>query len=366
MFCDGTDRTAAVISGADPGETIEFTSPLPIDVPDGTADATGSYELVWSCETAESRLTWELTATGVESDRSRRFTISGSDQDPTLERVLLYEPAVNDVVCDETTHQAGTLTNAEPGEIIEFTSPDSASISPSTAGLDGSAVVQWTCSPAQDGREWRITAVGAESGRSAEFSISGRAPQPADVGDILVEMIENPFVCDRGRRPVARLTNLTPRAAVEFSATPEGDPLPPAEVGADGTLTVFWQCDRRDEGTAWELTVTESTPAARSATVAFGSTTLENPVTIEIREDPFLCNGTTREVGVLRNFVPSEAVNFESTGTGPLRQGRADADGTLPVRWTCSPAQDGTVWEITATGETSGASISFVITGQRP
>lgn len=366
VYCDGTDRPAATISGAEPGETIEFTSPMPVDVPDATADATGSYELTWRCEELEAELTWEITAAGVESGRSRRFLITGSDRDPELDELLLYEPRANEVLCDGTAEVVGRVENAEAHEPIEFSSADTGAIPATVAGPDGVADVRWTCSEAQDGEEWRITATGSRSGRTVEFTLRGRAPRPAEPGGIVVEVIEDPFVCDRGSRPVARLTNLTPGVDIELEVVPGDEPLRSRTAGAGGSLRLFWQCDRRDEGTTWELTVTEATSTARSTTFSFGSTTLDNPVTVELVDDRIVCDGETRQVAVLRRFVARETIDFESPQAPVIRQGRADADGSAPVRWTCSADQAGTVWQITATGLTSGASVTFTITGVAP
>jgi hypothetical protein len=165
---------------------------------------------------------------------------------------------------------------------------------------------------------------------------------------------------------VARLSNLTPRAVLEFAVSPQDEPLHSAEAGAGGTATVFWQCTRQDEGTTWELTITEQTTAGRSVTFSFASTTLESPVTIDLTDDSVVCDGTTRPFGVLRNFVSREAIDFESPQSEAIRQGRADADGVVPLRWTCEADQIGTVWEVTATGVTSGASLTFTIMGVAP
>ena len=366
VFCDGTDRPAAIVTGAGPGETIEFTSPMPIDVADGVADDAGTYELTWRCDELESELTWELTATGSESGRSTRITIAGSDRDPILDTILVVEETSDIVRCDGTTKIVARLSNGEPNEVIRFTSSDNASVSPTSAGPDGAIEVRWTCSPDQDGRDWRLTATGDSSGRTAGITFAGQAPGPAAPGDIVVDVVEDPFVCDRGRRPVARLSNLTPRTVLEFAASPQDEPLQSAEAGSGGTATVFWQCNRQDEGTTWELTVTEQTAAGRSVTFSFASTSLESPVTIDITDDSVVCDGTTRPFAVLRNFVPREAIDFESPQSETIRQGRADADGVVPLRWTCGADQVGTVWEVTATGATSGASATFTIIGVAP
>ena len=366
VFCDGTPREAATISGAAPNETIEFSSPMPIDVAEATADESGTVVLTWSCDQPESELTWEITATGTESGRTVPFTVSGSDRDPVLDRILIHEPVGDSVTCDDVTHTAGRLGNAVANERIDFTSPDSRSISPTLAGPDGRLDVLWTCSPADDGRQWAVTATGASSGRTVDFTITGRAPQPDDPGDIVVSVVEDPFVCDRGRRAVARLSNLTPNAELVFNVTPADDPLRSGQAGADGSLTVFWQCSRRDDGTTWELTATEQTPAKRSISFTFGSTTLDNPVTVEMTEGSFVCDGATRQAAVLRNFVANESIGFESPQSEAIRSGLADAGGSLPVRWSCRPDQVGTIWEITATGATSGASVAFTITGVAP
>ena len=366
VYCDGTRRPAATISGAQPGETIEFTSPMPISPPDLTADGDGVAQMTWRCDETESRLTWELTATGVDSGRTARFTITGSERDPLLDTILIHEATTEVIVCDNTSRTVATLSNAEPNEVITFTSPDSSSITPTVAGPGGDVEVRWTCSAEDDGARWLITARGDSSKRTAEFTITGQAPGPAEPGGIVVELVENPFVCDRGRRVVAELTNLTPNVALEFVVSPADEPLRPGRATAAGTSRVFWQCDRRDDGTTWELTVTEDAPTRRTVTFTFGATTLESPVAVDLLEDPFVCNSATREVAVLRNFVSRETIDFESPQSDAIRSGTADETGGLPVRWSCDASQAGTVWEVTATGATSGASITFTISGAAP
>ena len=366
VYCDGARRQAATITGAEPGETVEFSSPMPIDVPSATADEAGSLQMTWSCDETEARLSWELTVTGVDSGRTAQFTVSGSDRDPVLDSILFYEAESEVTVCDDTTRTAAMLSNAEPNEVITFTSPDSDSLSPTLAGPRGNVDIRWTCSPEDGGEEWRITATGATSNRTADFTIIGQAPSPAEPGGIVVELLENPFVCDRGRRVVARLTNLTPNVALEFVVSPADEPLRPGRSDAAGTSRVFWQCDRRDDGTTWQLTTTEDAPTRRSVTFTFGATTLESPVAIEVLEEPFVCDGATREFAVLRNFVSRETIDFESPQSDAIRSGIADGDGSLPVRWSCDADRIGTVWEVTATGATSGASLSFTITGAAP
>jgi hypothetical protein len=84
---------------------------------------------------------------------------------------------------------------------------------------------------------------------------------------------------------------------------------------------------------------------------------------VSITENPFACNGEVRAFATLAGADPGEQVDFTSPQSSGLRSGTADADGNLPVRWSCDPDQVGTEWELTATGATSGRSVTFSFTG---
>ncbi len=366
VYCDGTNRPAVEVGGAEPNETIEFSSPLPIDLPPATADENGTYELPWSCDSSESHLTWEITATGIESGRSLQFTIAGSDRDPELDRILLYEPTTETVLCDGSSKVAGRITNAEPNELLDLTGSEGTDLSSMLADAGGRAEVRWSCSADQDGLRQTITATGRTSGRTVELTLVAEGPKPAEPGDIVVDLVEDPFVCDRGRRPLARLSNLTPNAAVAFEATPPVAGLRTGQAEPDGTLPVFWQCDRRDAELAIELAVTEVTPDRRGTVVNFTTVATESSVAVEIIEEPFVCDDTTRQFAVIRGLISGEYVDFESAQSEAIRQGRVGQDGLLPLRWHCTADEAGTVWEVTATGRTSGESVSFTVTGAAP
>lgn len=366
VFCDGTERPAAVIFGAEPGETITFTSPMPVDVADGSADDDGTHQLFWSCEPNEAGLSWELTATGSASGRSARFRINGSYRDPDLG--LVFTPAEQPMTCDGTSRAVGRLDNAEPDEIVDFSADDVDGLRTGVADGLGTVIVNWRCEPEESDRTWTVEAVGRRSGRAALIDITGRLPEPADAGPIQVELLEDPVVCNRERRVVAVLRNLTPGVPVEFAASPADQPLRPGRAGRDGSLDVHWQCRRDQADTVWTIEATEqvSSPGteARSATIVLTGSPSADPTSIVVEEDPFTCDGTSHRFAVLSNFLPGEYIDFSSPQSDAIGQVQADGEGTVPIRWQCSPDDAGRQWEVTADGLTSGYSLTFTISGE--
>ncbi len=369
VFCDGTARKAAIIFGAEPGETIAFSSPMPVEVVDGVADDQGTYQLLWSCEPNEASLSWDLTATGSTSNRSVTLRLNGSHQDPGG-RTLVFTPARRPLVCDGTSRSVGRLENAEPNEPVDFTAAGVESLRQGQADRAGALTVNWRCQPEESETTWTVQATGQGSGRVATFEISGRPPKPAKSGPIEVEVVEEPVVCNRERSRVAVLRNLTPSVLVDFDASPSNGPLRQRRADPTGSLDIYWQCHRSQADTVWALEVTEQPVAPgsgeeRTATVVITGSALPDPTTITVVEDPFLCDGTSHRFAVLSNFVPGEYVDYSSPRSDAIRQGQADDTGQVTVRWQCSPDQAGSQWEVTATGRTSGFSLTFTITGGR-
>ncbi|MDH3294460.1 MAG: hypothetical protein OER95_09095 [Acidimicrobiia bacterium] len=370
VYCDGTMRPAVFIFEATPGETLRFTSPMPVEIPDGVTDDRGAYQLDWSCQANEASLSWEVTAIGLTSNRIATFLINGSYENPDTDRSLTFTPSEDGLVCDGTSQVIGRLDNAEPDEAVTFTASTGQSLRTGVADGLGSLVVNWECDAGEATRIWNIRAEGQESGRLAAFTVQGRPPRRPS-GPVQVELIENPFTCDRGRRPIATLTNLTPQAEVSFDAVPSNGRLQPGRADSNGTLDVYWQCQRGDAGTTWELTVVEDGGASsagngRSVSFTFSGAASDATVTIAITEDPFVCDGDSRQFALLSGFVSREFVAFSSPQSGSLREGQADENGELPVRWQCTADQADTVWEVTATGRTSELTLTFPITGTTP
>lgn len=195
-----------------------------------------------------------------------------------------------------------------------------------------------------------------------------------------VTLAEDPFVCDSGTREFALIAGADPDEQVAFTS-PQADGLRNGTADANGELPIRWQCEPTQAGTTWELTATGVT-SGRTATFIFAgvssaaddgsatpstgsSTTAVAPteLTFELIENPFVCNSETRVFAGISGAEPNESVAFSSPQSPGLRSGQADADGNLPIRWLCDPEQVGTMWELTATGETSGRTVTFTFTG---
>ena len=80
-------------------------------------------------------------------------------------------------------------------------------------------------------------------------------------------------------------------------------------------------------------------------------------------ENPFRCDGQGRGFGRITGALPGETVSFWSAQVADLSAGAADAAGELPIRWLCDPQEAGQNWELTATGNTSGRTLTFIVTG---
>ncbi len=367
VFCDGTERRAAIIFGAVPGETIAFSSPMPVEVADGVADEQGTYQLLWSCEPNEASLSWDLTATGTRSNRSVTLRLVGSYRDPGG-RTLVFTPDRRPLVCDGTSQVVGRLEKAEPDEPVDFTAGDADPLRQGQADGAGTLAVNWRCQPEESATTWTVQATGQDSGRVATFEIIGRLPKPAESGPIEVEVVEEPVVCNRERWRVAVLSNLTPSVLVDSEASPSNGPLPTRRADRNGSLDVYWQCHRSQADTVWTLEVTEQmvapgTADERTATVVITGSALPDPTTVTVVEDPFRCDDTSHRFAVLSNFLPGEYVDYSSPQSDAIGQGQADDSGQVTVRWQCSPDEAGSQWEVTAGGQTSGFSLTFTITG---
>lgn len=369
VYCDGTARPAALVFGAEPGETISFTSPMPVQIETGRADERGAYQLRWTCEPHETALFWDVTAFGETSQRSASFQVRGSGDTPTVNQELIFVPGDTPLECNNTRQIVGSLENAEPGETIEFSSAGVTDIASGTADPQGWLAVNWRCLPEETAQPRTVKATGLTSGRSVTFTLNGTQPTPLIDGPIEATLLEDPFTCNRQRRPVARLTNLIPNTFVEFSASPSVGSLQSGRANSQGNLDVFWQCERSQEGTQWTLTAEESSSnqaggTPRSASFSFTGSATANPTTVTLVEDPFVCDGSSHEAAVIDNFIANEYVDFTSPDTNStLSQGQAGPDGRLSVRWQCTADDVGRQWNVTATGKTSGLDLTFTITG---
>jgi hypothetical protein len=87
---------------------------------------------------------------------------------------------------------------------------------------------------------------------------------------------------------------------------------------------------------------------------------------VRLTEDPVHCDGTRRSFGVVSGAVPGEAITFSSPGIGNLRPGVADSQGAVTIHWVCESVHVGWTWTMTATGQTSGRSVTFEFHGGSP
>lgn len=362
VVCDGTERLAGTVEQARPGEVIEYTTPLPVDVPDGRADDDGQAELTWSCDTAEAGLRWDLTATGVDSGRTVQFTVAGApvaaaDAPPTID---LYD---DELVCDGRAHEIAALAGFEPGERIDLDSEQGEPDVRPRADRTGGFTAWWRCRPGDVGETWRITAIGATSGRSVDFTLRGVAWP--DAQPVAVESAVEEIACDRRTHPLATMVNLYPGELVTFTA-PGARNVRDGRADADGRLELTWQCERADVGETWELTAIAADTGER-VTLPITGVPGETPppATVRVVEEPFVCDDERRPAALLGDLEPGEFVDFTSPQAGPLLEGRFEG-GELEVNWQCQPSQAGTAWEVTATGRQSGRSITFAITGVAP
>lgn len=178
FVCDGGTRPFAQISGAAADEQVTFTSPQSPNILPGTADAAGELPIRWQCDPDQAGITWELTATGVTSGKSVTFIFAGAvdaggtvvDSEPTELMVVLTEDPFS---CDGVSRVFGSLSGAEPGEQVGFSSPQASGILNGTAGDDGNLDIRWQCDADRVGTTWELTATGLTSGRTVTFSFSG-------------------------------------------------------------------------------------------------------------------------------------------------------------------------------------------------
>ncbi len=378
VVCDDTEQVVGSIDGAEPGERLEFISRQPVEVPAVTADDDGLAELAWSCGPEEARLRWSLTATGEESGRSVEVAIVGAHQPEEAAEFTVTIGEEGDrgpVVCDGQRHLVGALSNAEPGESIRFSSPQTANLQSGRADGLGESPVFWTCRPADVGEVWEVTATGLDSGQTGRFVLTGVAPEPGDVPPVEVTIVEDPVVCDGQSAVFAQLANLVPGERVSFSSAEAGD-LRDGFADGVGSLDLKWQCGQDDVGRTWTLVATGQ-ESGQQASVTFSGVAdpagypEPSPANVTITEQPFVCDGQRRPVAVITGLRGGEFVDFASEQAGTLREGRADADGQLTVNWQCTSAElaalaPGASWTVTATGRESGQIVTFEITAAQP
>jgi hypothetical protein len=167
--CDGTFRVFGALSGAQPGETIAFTSTRPDVIMNGPADASGNQQLRWECPAGRTGPV-TLRAVGQSSGRSgsadfREFT------PPPLTMTFVENP----FHCDSNFRHFADLSGALPGETLNYTSNPPEQLLPGTADAQGNHPMQWECAPAYAGQV-TLTVVGATSHKSVTITFLTVAP----------------------------------------------------------------------------------------------------------------------------------------------------------------------------------------------
>ena len=201
---------------------------------------------------------------------------------------------------------------------------------------------------------------------AVDSTISEPTTTTIDPNALRVTIGEDPFLCDGGTREFALIAGAQPNEEISFTS-PQSQGLRNGTADANGELPLRWQCDPTQVGTTWELTATGLT-SGKAVTFLFAGAAAPADAApaalmVDVMEDPFACDGVARIFAGLSGAEPNEEIAFSSPQSPGLRTGQADADGTLPVRWVCDPSQAGTTWELTATGVTSGRTVTFSFTG---
>lgn len=369
VYCDNTERLVGEIRGAEPGEKVVLSSPIPIrlsaEQSNATADADGAYRLTWRCGPTEAGQPWELRVLGQDSGRRVTVFLIGTAIDPDIVDTLHITLAEDAFVCDGSSKALGELSNAVAWEAVTFTAERADELVDGTADDEGRLTLTWQCSP-DEAATWQVTARGLQSNRVGEFTIVGVAPPPEELLTLTVQIDEDPFLCDDGSRVFATLSGFLPGEIVGF-VSPQASGLREGQANGSGDLPLRWTCGVADAGTVWELTAT-GVRSGRTVTFTLAGAAAQpapDPI-VTISENPFRCNDTTRFAATISGFTPREFVDFTSPQAKNLRQGQADETGALQVRWTCGDNDIDRSWDVTATGATSQRSVTFQITGAAP
>ncbi len=367
VHCDGRPHDVADLRGAEPGEQILLASELPVELETGLADEQGTYRLAWACEQSEARLRWTITAVGHDSGRRVDFTIGGAADDPAAATGLAVDVDADGFLCDGVRRAIGTIGGSQPLETIDFQSVPAAQLRGAQADDQGSLTLHWVCGNDQAGTTWTVTATGLESGKTGSFEVVGQAPDPAETVELTVELQESPFVCDGVGREFATISNFVPFEVVDFSSE-QASGLIDGRADGDGRLPIRWQCDTTGIGKTWDLTA-RGVESGRTITVGFAGAAPPgslDELAVSFTENPFACDGQSRVFATIANFLPGEFVDFSSPQASALRQGQADGSGTLAIRWQCGAGDIDHLWDLTATGASSGKTTTFRISGAAP
>ncbi len=197
-----------------------------------------------------------------------------------------------------------------------------------------------------------------------------------------IQLVSDQFICNDAVREFGLITGAAPNEEIAFTS-PQSPNLRAGQADENGRLPIRWSCSADQVGMTWELTATGS-ESALSATTSFTgvaegtaiveratTTTMPTTTTFEVgeftvvlTENPFTCDGGARVFGTLSGATPNGQISFSSPQTSGISPGTADETGTRPMRWSCSPDQAETVWELTATDDATGRSVTFKLSGQ--
>ncbi len=281
---------------------------------------------------------------------------------------LEFSSDAKKVHCDGLSHDVGQIRGALPGERILLSSALPIDLSDGLADDQGRFKLVWSCDQTEARLQWDILAVGHDSGRRVEFTIVGSAEDPALDGKLVIDVAADPFPCDAKRRPIGTITGAQPFESITFSS-PQGSDIRGGQADDRGELELNWECTRAEAGTTWLVTAAGTESGKTGQFQIVGDRALPGPeqdIQATVEEDPFVCDGESRRFAVLANFAPVEVVDFTSDQASGLIDGRADADGSLPIRWQCGRDDVGKTWTLTATGVDSGRSITISFTGAEP
>ncbi len=197
-----------------------------------------------------------------------------------------------------------------------------------------------------------------------------------------IQLVSDQFICNGAVQEFGLITGATPNEEIAFSS-PQSPNLRPGQADENGRLPIRWSCSADQVGTTWELTATGSESSLSATTsftgVAEGTEIVERETTtteattptaeageftVVLTENPFTCDGGARVFGTLSGATPNGQISFSSPQTSGISPGTADETGSRSMRWSCSPDQAGTVWELTATDDTTGRSVTFELSGQ--
>ncbi len=189
FVCDGTVQNLGTLTGADPNEEIQFTSPQSSNIRPGVADELGNLSFRWVCDAGQVGTNWFITVTGAISGKNATFSFLGV---ATAEEAAAVSPeqagainveelgplnvtvSENPFNCDGEPRDFATLTGALPSAQIDFDSAQATGLRPGTADADGNLTIRWQCLPEQAGTVWEISATEASTERTVSFTFIGR------------------------------------------------------------------------------------------------------------------------------------------------------------------------------------------------